>query len=240
MLTNGTICEFIAHGKRFNFFVSNPDDLIQKHHIRGKLYETEELEIIKKNIGFNSICYDVGANIGNHAVFMAQVLEARKVYVFEVNPPTCHLLKINVLLNSLSDIIDCSYLGIGAGYKIGSFILKNSQVNNIGATRLEKNKEKNQINLKSDDNFEVYVTPLDFLNIQTPPDFVKIDVEGMEIDVLRGMNNLINCFKPKIFIEVDNKNIALFKSWLEQNDYSIIESYKRYEANENFFIAPRN
>ena len=56
MLTNGTICEFIAHGKRFNFFVSNPDDLIQKHHIRGKLYETEELEIIKKNIGFNSIC----------------------------------------------------------------------------------------------------------------------------------------------------------------------------------------
>ena len=58
-------------------------------------------------------------------------------------------------------------------------------------------------------------------------DFLKIDVEGMEIDVLEGLKRTITEQRPRIFIEVDNSNVGKFFEWTTINNYYIAASSSR-------------
>lgn len=228
----GSVIKFNWDGFDYCFFVKNLKDYIQMHHFKGELYEVQELEIIKKNIHSGAIVYDVGSNVGNHAVFFSKSLKAKKVYVFEANPVAIDLLKINIFLNDLSSLVDTSYLGFGIGKENSLMTIYQSDENNLGGNRL--------ISIAGNSSFDsrinIPVVSLDFLSIKDPPDFVKIDVEGMEMKVLDGMAGLINRYRPSIFIEVDNSNSKDFFSWICFNKYRIVCEYKRYPTNTNYYI----
>jgi FkbM family methyltransferase len=230
---NGSVCNFIDFGVPFCFFVSESNDLIQKHHYRGELYEHEELDIIRKNCGDSKVFFDIGSNVGNHALFFVKVLKAASVVVFEANPKTADLLKLNISLNNSSHTINQSYLSIGLGAKIGICTITYPQSNNIGASKLLPK------DLSTSDQESIPIVPLDHLNIITPPDFIKIDVEGMEMEVLLGARNLINTYRPIIFVEVDSKNSEDFHRWLSESRYEIREQYQRYISNVNYLIVPK-
>ncbi len=237
----GTISRFQAFDKDFSFFVENPDDLIQKVHLGGRLYENRELKLIRKHGRDSRIFFDIGSNVGNHAVFIAKVLGAQKIYAFEANPAVAEILKINVLLNGLADVIDTSYLGIGLGERLGTFKVTYPQKNNVGAARLVED-PVGEANGESDADADsrgarVMVSPLDALSIGRAPGFVKIDVEGMEIAVLKGMAKTIQRYKPKIFVEVDDENAVQFDQWLACNGYVKVDNFKRYASNENFVVV---
>lgn len=233
----GTISTFTDFDKQFSFFVENGDDWIQRHHLAGRLYENEELKIIQNYSRQSRVFFDIGSNVGNHAIFMAKVLHATRVYSFEANPFAADILKINISLNHLSRIIDTSYVGMGLGEKLGIFNVWYPQHDNIGAARLV---EGQAVEGARSEGAKIMVYPLDSINIGVEPDFIKIDVEGMEISVLKGMASTIKQFKPRLFVEVDDSNAGLFDEWLSENDYVKCESFRRYTANENFMIAPRS
>lgn len=238
---SGVISTFVDFSSEFSFFVENNEDLIQRHHLAGRLYENEELGIIQKYGGDAKVFFDVGANVGNHSVFIAKVLNPLRVFSFEANPAAAKILKINVLLNNLSLVVDTSYLGIGLGAGIGQFRVVCPQKNNMGAARLIENRGRmnfDEPNLQ--DAIRVLVSPLDALNIQMAPDFVKIDVEGMELDVLKGMSEMIGRYRPKIFVEVDNKNSDEFDNWILLNNYEKVAHFKRYASNINYMIVHKN
>lgn len=235
MRMEGVVSSFCSFGKELRFFVQNPADWIQRHHFKGELYENEELRLIQRHSEGARVFLDIGANVGNHAIFMAKVLNAEKVYAFEANPSTADILKLNILLNGASQTIDISYVGIGLGDKLGHFQVEYPQINNIGAARLVEAEGREQT-----DAAKVMVCPLDSLNIGREPQFVKIDVEGMEISVLRGMEGTIRKFRPHMFIEVANTNAGLFDEWVEKNDYVKVDSFRRYLENENFLIKHKS
>jgi hypothetical protein len=85
-LLSGSVATFSDFNHRFLFFIESETDLIQEHHKCGRLYEREELEIIQKHSNGAGAFLDIGANVGNHAIFFAKVLQAPKVFVFEANP----------------------------------------------------------------------------------------------------------------------------------------------------------
>jgi len=77
------------------------------------------------------------------------------------------------------------------------------------------------------------------------PDFIKIDVEGVEMDVLDGMIETLTNYKPELFIEVHGVNLEQKEfnarnllNCLTQNNYSIyhIESGKILSSSD-FSIA---
>jgi methyltransferase FkbM-like protein len=86
---------------------------------------------------------------------------------------------------------------------------------------------------------KVPVLPLDSLNITTSErvGFIKLDVEGMELDVLRGAEKFIESYRPTMFVEVDNQNAAGFNDWVASNGYRISERFRRYPQCENFLIV---
>ena len=74
---------------------------------------------------------------------------------------------------------------------------------NLGGTRLEFS-----------EHGRLRVVPGDAILSGHRIDFLKIDVEGMEIDVLDGLKKTIAEQRPRILIEVDNCNVAKFFEWL--------------------------
>jgi FkbM family methyltransferase len=223
-ILNGKIIKSEIDGEEICFFVQSEADLIQREHAHGKFYETEELSIIKEH--FRGGCFvDIGANIGNHTIYVSKYLKPSHVICIEPNPEAIQILAINVKLNELSDTVDLRYLGIGLSDIAGTAKLHQPQINNMGAMQLVLGGD--DIRLATGD---------DLLHPENPT-FIKIDVEGMEIAVLRGLEWIISRCSPTIFIEVDNNNRQEFDEWREKHCYSIVTTYRRYAQNENFLIA---
>ena len=231
MITNlaGQLCQFRDFDRDFLLFSNDPADYIQQHWVAGVLYEREELDVIRRFVRDGAVCVDIGSNVGNHAVFMATVLKASKVYCFEPLEACSDVLQVNARLNRCSDVIDCSYLGLVLGSSV-STAYGITPPGNIGATRFVQ-----------DDCISPAakpVIPLDSLNIDHFVDFVKIDVEGSEIDVLLGMKRLVRRCRPSMFVEVGNDNIDAFSLFLQESAYRIVYRNRRYSENENFLVAP--
>lgn len=209
---NGTIVSATICGRDVYFFVADKTDLIQKKHFEGKFYESHELEIISKYFHPGRTFVDIGANVGNHTVYVARLLSPLNVIVIEPNPATFAIIKANIALNQLGSCVDLSHLGIGlSNTSARAFAM--TPAGNLGGTRLEFS-----------EHGSVRVVPGDAILSGHRIDFLKIDVEGMEIDVLDGLKETIAKQRPRIFIEVDNCNIVKFFEWTKINNYSIATS----------------
>lgn len=228
---NAPVACFTSHDTPLKFLIAYPKDEIQKHHARGELYEPEELEIISRHFPKGGVFCDIGANVGNHAVYVGKVLAPSKVIVFEPNPAAISVLVSNIMLNDLEGVTDTSHLGLGLsdengeGFEI-SWRRPRWQMKNLGGAQLVQGEG------------EITVARGDVLLSDESVDFIKIDTEGMEIRVLAGLLGTIKKSRPTFFIEVDQINAKAMQEWLKENDYKVIERFSRYESNENLLCVP--
>lgn len=226
----GQVVRSVILGQPIQFFISNPRDAIQKHHARGTFYETEELEIIRQWCPPGAVFCDIGANIGNHALYALKFLHPAKVVLFEPNPEVIRILLTNLGLNGVLDRCDISNLGIGLSDVPAENRAISAPRRNLGGGRIvESDQAEGGIPLRRGD---------DILH-DIAPTFLKIDVEGMEMAVFAGLADTIARHRPTIFVEVDQVNRAAFLDWVTTNDYAVKARYRRYRANENFLIVPR-
>ena len=215
------------YGKTIRFFVRNRRDLVQAHHFSGEFYEAEELQMIQRYFKEGGIFVDIGANVGNHTVFAAKILNAKKVIPFELHPDAVEVLMANIALNSCQTI-DTSYLGYGVSSSPGKLLPRRAGYgNNLAGVRFERGGRGEGFPTISGDAA---------LKDQWV-DFIKIDIEGMEIEALESLEETIKRCRPVIFIEVDNENRDVFNSWCDKYKYIISESYQRYEWNVNYLLT---
>ena len=67
-------------------------------------------------------------------------------------------------------------------------------------------------------------------------DFIKCDVEGSELKVLRGLTELIKSCSPELFVEVWEENAAEFKDWATSLGYSVVNEIRRYDIATNLYL----
>jgi FkbM family methyltransferase len=217
-------CE--VHGQPVFFTVANPRDEIQRHHLAGGFYEPEELAIIARAFPLGGRFLDVGANVGNHSLYLARFLHAALVLPVEPNPAAAELLLSNLSLNGVAGRCDLRFLGVGLSDHAAEAAAVRAPRRNLGAGRLVEGEGGIRI-ARGDDLF----AGMTF-------DLVKIDVEGMELQVLAGMEGLIRATRPKLFVEVDQANDAGFHDWLSRLGYRAAETFRRYERNLNYLAEP--
>jgi FkbM family methyltransferase len=217
----------MVHREPVYFTVANPQDAIQRHHLGGDFYEPEELAIITRHFPMGGTFLDIGANVGNHTVYVAKFLRAARVVCIEPNPPAIELLQSNVWLNGLNRVVDGQYLGIGLADKARENMAMQVPSRNLGASRVIEGEGR------------IRLERADALLAGQRFDFVKIDVEGMEMAVLSGMEGLLADHRPKMFIEVQDANARRFQAWMEATGYRVTEEFRRYRRNSNFMIAPK-
>ena len=108
-----------------------------------------------------------------------------------------------------------------------AFRINSADPDNLGASRLEL-----------DSAGSVRSVPIDKL-ISADVNFIKIDVEGMEMEVLEGAAGLIQRWRPKLMVEVAKENRSQFLQWLETNSYAINREFIYVNAT-NIMVAPKS
>lgn len=216
----------VIWGQPLYFTVTNPKDAIQRHHRAGTFYEPEELEIIRQYCPPGAVYCDIGTNIGNHALFALKFLAVQKAILFEPNPKAIEILLSNLALNGVMDRCDLQHLGVG---------LSDHEQDGLGIEAPERNLGGGQM---VEGTGALRVIPGDQALADTHVDFIKIDVEGMEMQALGGLAQTIARCRPRIFIELDRGNKESFGKWVKDNHYEIRARFRRYRVNENFLLVP--
>ena len=168
------------------------------------------------------LAIDIGANIGLWARDLSSYFD--KLICFEPNPYCVDCLKKNINLDK--SIINSFALGEKEETK-NLFI----HPSNSGASSLV-NKTKIGFHKDSGDIYGefpvetaktiVEVKKLDDFNYQKI-DFIKIDVQGYELSVLRGAYNTLQSNQPVLCIEEDDPNNSSIIEFLESLNYSIVD-----------------
>ena len=223
---NGTIVRTEIGGQHIAFFVTNPDDAIMKYHNHGSFYEMEELELITRHYSGAGVFVDIGANVGNHAIYISRFAKSPKIILFEPNKAAIAILRANLLLNKC-DNVDTRLLGVALAAHEGHLKGVTPDANNLGHTVFYP-----------DASGEVFAIAGDALLLDEPIEFIKIDVEGMEMDILSGLDQTIRRWRPSIFIEIWDIRLAPFLEWCERQSYHLVEQFRRYEGIQNYVLKP--
>lgn len=208
------------------FALTNPNDRIQRKHRRGKYYEPEELEAIRSYIKPGAVFCDLGSNIGNHTLFALLSLGAARAIVVEPNPTAYELLTINLILNNLIDRVDLSHLGFGVGSEASGGFGLSVPDTNLGAGSLQAG------------TGDIEIRTADSLLGDTPVDFIKIDVEGMEVAVLQGLRATLARCKPTVFVEIDRDNNTAFCALMAELGYVEALEVRKLRFNRNAIFTP--
>ena len=213
-------------GKQVLFAVDMENDPIQRNHRRGQFYEPKELRIISRFFPKGGVFVDIGANVGNHSLYVAKYLSPAAVIPFEPNPLAFKLLRANVALNELGDVFDLRHLGLGISREAARNFGMEDRERNLGSAKMVAG--GGDIETRSGDDLLRGVAP----------SFIKIDVEGMEMDALAGLAATIATHRPVMLVEVDDENEAAFERWCEAQDYRIRRTLQHYKTNRNHFVIP--
>ena len=176
------------------FYVPNyPQEMHQRFAVESKDVFTElpSLKKMDELIPENAVILDIGANIGNHTLYWLTTSRkrAKYVYAFEVIDETYEILKKNIALNGLQNKTTLFHFGLGANNTTASISFMN--LDNMGATSIQE-----------DRNGKFQIRKLDDVKLNHKIDFVKIDVEGLEIDVIKGAKKFLTKDKPLIWVEL--------------------------------------
>lgn len=166
------------------------------------------------------VIIDVGANIGTISLWLAQMKPLGKIYSFEAQRQVFYQLCGNIALNNLYNVEAFNYaIGYGnyyitvpepnyfSNHDFGTFSLIEEKI-----PTTEKSLTVPLINL------DQFVTDFKLKQV----DLIKIDAEGMDLDVLKGSKNILEQFSPTIYIEhFDNRVSKLdeIQNFLSAYDY---------------------
>ena len=183
----------LPDGVRFSGY---KNELVFQSWRQGIYFEQARLERwFLPRAGEIACVYDIGANLGNHTVYFASHAKNSTVYSFEPVPVTFDLLKRNVEQNGLSERVKLFQCALGA--KESSAKMKVEGPGGLAFSSITRD-------VHSVWTQEVAVKRLDDMNLP-PPDFVKIDVEGYELEVLKGMERTLRESSPVLWIEIGGR-----------------------------------
>jgi FkbM family methyltransferase len=152
-------------------------------------YSESEVEIFRHYLREGHVAIDVGAFIGDLTVPASQFVgDSGRVFAFESNPETFNILAANLALNDIKNVKPIN--AFVADRQDGSVANEVwGQYANVGET------------------WAPQFIALDALDIQRL-DFLKIDVDGFELDVIKSGINLINKYRPVLYFENDMKPMS--------------------------------
>ena len=182
------------------------------HLIEHGEWETSVREIIRKLLPVGGFFIDVGANIGVHSLFAASLVgPTGKVLALEPAPVTCDILRENVEINGLLSRIEI--VNKAAGATSAETVAFEYFAEHPAMSGFKLNTARKDVLSTTPLTIAVPMITIDELLDQTErkPDFIKIDVEGFELQVLQGARHTLKtCPDATILIEHDSTSIKAF------------------------------
>ena len=171
--------------RRFRFDLTNLRDVSMAYSfLKGIPYEHEIVKIMRKSLVPDSVFVDVGANNGWFTVVaMSSIDETGEIFSFEPNPSAFERLKENLSLNGGPTNVHAYPVALGESTgeaRLFQSVIEDSRASLVGYSGSSK-------------SFVVTpIRPLDEIIPSKRVNLVKIDVEGFELPVLKGMRRIID------------------------------------------------
>ena len=206
-------------------FVFKLNDILLNLDIRDSIdreiyftnrYEEEQIKLLLDNIKKYKITrfVDVGANIGVYALTIAKNVPNIKIDAFEPHKGAFERMEANIHQNGFSQIIQSHNLALSnenkegyllAGTRFGTYQSGGASVSSEGEMKISQ--------VRGDD----------LIKYTDDIIAIKIDVEGFELSVLQGIENLIKNNKVFLQIEIFDEELSETSKFLEAYNFKLIE-----------------
>lgn len=180
---------FLYEGRTIRFWLPDSgDDFVQFVMRRNcNFWERKMLELARTFIKRGSVVVDVGGFIGNHAVYFSRICDASCVITFEPQPHAMEILNRNVGLNGVSNTVIRQHVVLGDRLGRASPV---AGLPGSLATTSFCYVEEGKYEVRTLDSYGLPCV-----------DFLKIDVEGSEVAVLRGAGQTLCRCSPVVWVE---------------------------------------
>jgi len=211
----------------FYLYINRNNGIVDKQIYltpHGVYEEKNSIEILK-NLKENDIFLDVGANIGYYTNLCGKYLIKGGVIAFE---PIKEIYLQNLKSIRKNKLINIKLHNVGCGMINET---KNIYINkdNVGGSSIIEKKQVIENNICWHDRVEeIKVVNLDSFLKNKKIDFVKIDVEGFEYEVLKGMKMIIKNHHPKILIEFSSYIYESLEKGLSEKIIELL--FKNYKT----------
>ena len=174
----------------FNLFAM-PNDYVGASIIAHQSYEKHVTDVIRAELKEGDVFLDLGANLGYFAMMGCSIVKERgKVISFEPNPQNLQLITASQQDNKFNNLTLYPY-----AVSDHATTLRFTTVGSNGGVITEHSKYQTHYLMVES------VVLDDFLKDEERIDFVKMDIEAHELPALRGMENLMRKFRPKLVTE---------------------------------------
>lgn len=190
----------------------------------------------------DSVYYDIGANIGYHALLANTVISQGKIYAFEPMPEVRTIFEKHISLNNkLISKNNVDLLPYAVAEKEKMIEFSNDMNQKDGNTYITQS----PVYIKSGSKIMVQCVSIDGLAAQgfARPDVIKIDAEGAEFDILYGALHTLQTSKPNILLATHDCHLPGVKDkcleFLKGIGYSIEHTgnYNKQIAGLDDYIA---
>ena len=189
--------------------VYNPNDFIGQTLEEYGEWSYVEIELLSQLIKPGNVVLDIGANIGTHTLSFAKFVQSEGfVFAFEPQRIAFEFLCANVLLNNLVNVFPLNAAVSDSMGEIMVPVINPMSVSNTGAFKISGYSMGDSVRQLTIDSLTLARCNL-----------IKIDVEGMENNVIAGARKTILQHRPALFVENNGYGNSqdLIKQILEMN-----------------------
>lgn len=221
-----------VYKERALFFQCDRRSDIENKIIQRGLFDRTLIDLMLDFAKPNSIIADVGANMGAYTVPLAKMAPFCSVHAFEPNPLMVERLRRNLALNQLSNVVIHE---IGVSDAHGEETLYAVTEGNQGASSFIPYSIRNEKTRP----IPVIMETLDhiFFEQNQPVSLIKIDVQGFELNVLKGALNILKQSKPCVIFEYERDHFS------EPGEENRVKKELDHLFNENhyqvYYISPK-
>src|SRR4051794_36567298 len=238
---NDELLKFKHPIQKFEFYCRNLEDF--------KIMTSHEKDVLEYfNPKVNDVVIDIGAYIGSYTIMASKSIgEKGKVVAIEADPNNYDMLVRNINLNTLTNVMTLNYAVYSKETMIKLYL---PTVNGSYSEFAKYNTVISQRAHGEQKFVEVNADTLDNLLLQNKINYedvnwIKIDVEGAEFEVLKGATNVLSKSKD-ISILIEIHNIEEGKNFYKEivdflGNYKFkIDFEKTYESGEKHILLQRN
>lgn len=210
-ISGGGLCELL--------YVDTTDFPLDHAHagliVRGTL-ELSVQEALRRTLRRGGVFYDIGANVGFFTLVGARIVgEHGRVIAFEPVPSCARAVARNIELNELAQA-QIREVAVGAADGQATLLV----VGEASWSHMESTRERHRDVRAEVDVTVVSIDSLVAAGTIPPPDVLKIDTEGAEIEIVEGMRETLERHGPSVICELHDTN-ERFAALMDELHYRV-------------------
>lgn len=189
-------------------------------------YEQTNKKIIASHLKDGDVFFDVGANIGLFSLYLKQIYPKLECHLFEPFPTLYKCLNLTVKNSKIENFHVSNFALCNENKELEFFVdTFNDGGHSLKSESISHRSKKGESVKAQGKKLDSFIVENNISRL----DFIKVDIQGAEIEFLKGARESIKKLRPKMMVEINNDNLQEFVDIIAALKYEVFCPY----LNEN-------